>query len=145
MVVQRTRAVRGTAVEHAAVARVDVVLRRAVQQHVEVRAHVQVAQLQGAGQREDQGDVFLGGGRLADGRDVGRGSGGQATGQRGVAVDVEFEEVEEGVVDHGDRAVDLGLDAVVEFQRLPGLVTFGEGPPLDLVLRILYVFTCFSI
>ena len=98
-----------------------------------------MAQLQGAGEGEDEGDVLLGGGRLADRLDVGRGAGGQAAGQGGVAVDVELEQGEEGVVDHGDGAVQLGLDGVVELERLAGLVALGEGPPLDLVLGVLDV------
>jgi hypothetical protein len=59
-------------------------------------------------------------------------------------VDVEFEEVEEGIVDHGDGAVDLAFSAVVELERAAGLVTYGEGFPFDLVLFVLKVFTCFS-
>ena len=48
-------------------------------------------------------------------------------------MDVEFEQVEEGVVDHGDRAVLFGLDAVVELEGRFGFFADGEGDPLDLV------------
>jgi len=57
---------------------------------------------------------------------------------------VELEKVEEWVVDHGDRAVELGLDAVVELERLAGFVAYGEGNPLDLVSSILYMLARFS-
>lgn len=79
-VAQRARAVGGAAVEHPAVVRMDVVLRRRVQQDVHVRADVQVAQLQGPGEREDERDVFLGVGLRADGLDVGGWSGRQTAG-----------------------------------------------------------------
>lgn len=55
-------------------------------------------------------------------------------------MDVELEKVEEGVVYEGDGAVDLALDAVVEFQGAVGLVAGGEGDPLDLVVVRLDVF-----
>lgn len=61
-------------------------------------------------------------------------------------MDVELEQVEEGVADHGDGAVLLALDAVVEFERGVGLVADWEGDPLDLVgFGILDMFTCFSV
>lgn len=48
--------------------------------------------------------------------------GGDSTGQRRIVVDVEFEEVEEGVVDEVDCAVDFLFDAEVELERAAGLV-----------------------
>ena len=78
-----------------------------MQQHVEPRRDVEVRALQRAGQREDERDVVV----LRAG---GAGYGGQrvrrdAAGERGVVVDVEFEEVEERVGDGGDGAVDVWL------------------------------------
>jgi hypothetical protein len=60
-------------------------------------------------------------------------------------VDVELEEVEEWVVDGVDGAVEVGLDAVVEFEGLAGLFAGGEGDVLEIVLGILDVFARFSI
>lgn len=144
-VAQRTRAVGGAAVEHAAIVGVDVVFRGAVQQHVQVRADMHVAQLQGAGEGEDEGDELGIGGLLAHELDVGGRSRGETAGEGRIVVDVEFEKVEERVVDDGDGAVELGLDAVVEFEGFAGLVTYGEGYPLDLVSRVLYVFARLSV
>jgi hypothetical protein len=59
-------------------------------------------------------------------------------------VDVELEEVEEGVGDEGDGAVLLGLDAVVEFERGGGLVADWEGRPFYLVGRVFDVFACLA-
>ena len=42
-------------------------------------------------------------------------------------MDVEFELVEEGVVDFGDGAVDVFLDAEEEFEGAPGFVAGREG------------------
>lgn len=131
---ERTGAVGDARVQHATVVRVDVVLGGAVQQHVEMGADVHVARLQGAREREHEGDVLLLLGVLADVLDVRRRAGGQAAGERGVGVDVELEEVEERVRHHADRAVHLGLDAVVELERFFGLVALGEGDPFDLVV-----------
>jgi hypothetical protein len=52
--------------------------------------------------------------------------------------------VEEGIVDHGDGAVDLALDAVVELECLARLVAGGEGNPLNLVAGILDMLAGFS-
>lgn len=143
---QRTRAIGSPGIQHAAIVRVYVVFRRRVQQHIQVRADVQVAELQGAGQREHQGYVLHLVGLLADRLDVLWRARGQAAGERRVGVDVELEEVEEGVVDHGHGAVQLFLDAVVELERLVGLFAGGEGDPLDLVVfGVLDVFACFSV
>jgi hypothetical protein len=99
-----------------------------------VGADVHVAQLQGAGEGEDEGDVLLLGQLLADDLDVGGRAGGQAAGQGRVVVDVELEQVEEGVGDEGDGAVELRLDAVLELQRLAGFVARRERDPLQLVV-----------
>lgn len=131
---QRTRAVGHGGIEHAAVVVMRVMLRHAVQQHVHVRADVQVAELQGARQREDQGDVLLLGQLLANDLDVGGRTGGQAARQRRIVVDVELEQVEEGIRDQRDGAVELALDAVLELQRLAGFVAGREGDPLQLVV-----------
>lgn len=139
-VAERAGAVRDGRVEDAAVVVVRVVLGHAVQQHVHVGADVHVAQLQGAGEGEDEGDVLLRGQLLADDLDVGGRAGGQAAGERRVVVDVELEQVEEGVGDEGDGAVELRLDAVLELQRLAGLVAGREGDPLQLVVGQLDVF-----
>lgn len=140
----RAGAVGSAAVEHAAVARLDVLLGPTVQQHVHVGADVHVAQLQRAGQREDQRDVLLRRRLLAHHLDVLGRARGQAARQGRVAVDVELEQVEEGVADRGDGAVQLRLDAVVELERLARLVADGEGAPLDLVGGVLDVFARFA-
>lgn len=111
-----------------------VVLRHAVQQHIHVRADVHVAELQRAGQGEYQRDVLLLGQLLANDLDVGGRPGGQAARERRVVVDVEFEQVEEGVGDERDGAVEFALDAVLELQRLAGFVAGREGDPLQLVV-----------
>ncbi len=138
-VCQRARAVRRGAVENPRIVEVAVVLRGAVQEHVHVRADVHVAELERPGQRKDQrdilGDVVL----AAHGLGVRRRSLGEAAGQRGVAVDVELEEVEERIRHHVNRAILLALDAVVELERLARLVADGKGDPLDLVRRVLDV------
>lgn len=53
--------------------------------------------------------------------------------------------MEEGVVDDGDGAVELGLDAVVKLEGPAGLVTYGEGDPLDLVAGVLDVLARLSV
>jgi hypothetical protein len=95
---------------------------------------VHVAELQRAGQREDERDVLLVEQLLANDLDVRRRARGQAARERRIVVDVELEQVEEGVGDEGNRAVDLALDAVVELQRLAGFVAGREGDPLQLVV-----------
>lgn len=133
-VAHRAGAVGDGRVEHAAVVVVHVVLGHAVQQHVHVRADVDVAALQRAGQGEDERDVLLVGQRLVNDLDVRRWTGGQAARERRIVVDVELEQVEEGVGDEGDGAVELALDAVLELQRLAGFVAGWEGDPLQLVV-----------
>ncbi|KAJ8112903.1 hypothetical protein ONZ43_g5281 [Nemania bipapillata] len=103
-----------------------------------------VAKLKGSGQREDEGNELGLEGLLADDLDVRRGSRGEATGEGRVAVDVELEQVEEGVVDNGDGAVELRLNTVVELERFAGLVATREGDPLDLVVSVLDVLARFS-
>jgi hypothetical protein len=60
-------------------------------------------------------------------------------------MDVEFEEVEEGVVDGRDGAVLLTFDAVVEFERFACFFADREGGPLDLLFIVLYVLTGFAV
>lgn len=104
-----------------------------------------MAQLESTGQREDQRDVLPLGGLLPNGLDVRRRTAREPAGQRRIGVDVELEQVEKGVGDHGDRAVDLGLDAVVELERVTRLVADREGDPLYLVVLELDVLAGFSI
>jgi len=110
-----------------------------------VRRDVHVAVLQGARKRKHQRDVLLCDGFLVDNLDVGGRAGREPAGEGRVGVDVELEEVEEGVADHGDGAVYFGLDAVVELERLVGLFAYWERNPLKLmVLRVLDMLTRFS-
>ena len=69
---------------------------------------------------------------------------GEPAGQRRVRVDVELEQVEEGVVDKGDRTVKFAFDAVVKFERAACLIADGERDPLELMVGELDVFACFS-
>jgi hypothetical protein len=103
-----------------------------------------MAHLQGARKREYKGNIFLFCGSLADCLDVWWRARGQPAGEGRVAVDVELEEVEEGVGDGGDGAVLFGFDAVVELKRLGCLVADWEGDPLDLVRCVLDVLARFS-
>lgn len=121
------------------------VLRGAVQQHVQVRADVHVAQLQRPREGEDERYVLLLRHLLADDLDVGLWARREAAGQRRVVVDVELEEVEERVVDKGDGAVDLALDAVVELERLVCLFADGEGGPFELVGFVLDMLSGFAV
>lgn len=135
--------VRNSRVEHARVVVVDMVLGDRVQQHIHVRANVHVAQLQGAGHGKHERHVFLLGRRLADDGNLGARTGRQAARERRVVVDVELEEVEEGVRHHGDGAVDFAFDAVVEFERAVGFLAGWKRDPLELVV-FLNVFAGFS-
>ena len=137
---QGARAVRDARVEDAAVVWTCVVLRHAVQQDVHVRADVHMGQLQRAREREHQRDVLPLGQLLTDDLDVGGRAGGQAAGKGRVAVDVELEQVEVGVGDEVDGAVDLALGAVVELEGFAGLVADGEGDPFELVVCVFDVF-----
>lgn len=120
-------------------------LRRAVQQNVEVRADVHMAGLQGACEREHERNVLLLLGLFTNIFQVRWRTGGKAAGERGVGVDVELEEMEEGIGHHADCAVYLGLDAVVKLEGLFRLVALGEGDPFDLVVvRVLDVFARFT-
>ena len=59
-------------------------------------------------------------------------------------MDVELEEMEEGVVDEGDCAVDFALVAVVELEGFAGFVAGWEGGPFEVVGGVFEVFACFS-
>lgn len=142
---ERRGAVCGARIQHAAVVRVDVVLGRAVQQYVEVRADVQMRQLQRAGQRKDKWYVLHLERLLAHRLDVRPWPRGQATRQRRVRMNVELEQMEEWVRNHRDRAVELRLDAIVELEGLARFVTGWEGNPLELVVCKLNVFASFSV
>ena len=119
-------------------------LGRAVKQDVHVRADMQMTELQRARQREDQRDVLHLVRRLADCLNHLWGSLREATRKGCVAVDVKLEKVEEGVADHGDGAVLLSLDSVVELKRRARLVADGEGDPFDLVRGIFNMFARFA-
>ncbi len=95
-----------------------------------------VAVLEGAGEGEDERDVFLVGCLLADDLDVRWGTGRESTGERRVAVDVELEKMEERVIDEGNCAVDLCLLSVVEFQRFTRLLAVWEGNPFELMFLV---------
>jgi len=113
-------------------------LRRSVNQHIHACSHVQVAKLQRARQRDDHRRVditqtalsvcFLRGSLLelifqCAGRErLCR----YAAGQGCVVVHVEFQQVEERVVNEVDCAVDLLLYAKEEFQRAAGLIASWE-------------------
>lgn len=60
-------------------------------------------------------------------------------------MDVELEEVEEGVGDGGYGAVYFGFDAVVELEGFVGFFADGEGGPLDFVVCVFDMLTRFSI
>jgi hypothetical protein len=112
--------------------------RRRVDQHVHARGHVQVAELQRAGQRDDHGCIDIAQAALAicvfrsaffellfqrAGRErLCR----YAAGQRRVVVNVEFQQVEERVVDEVDRAVDVLLYAKEELEGAAGLIASRE-------------------
>jgi hypothetical protein len=68
----------------------------------------------------------------------------QTAGERGVVVDVEFEEVEEGVCYEGNGAVEFVFYAVADFERLAGLVAGWEGNVLEFVGGVLDVFARFT-
>lgn len=120
------------------------VFRRAVQQNIHVCADMDVAQLQRAGEGKNKRDVFARGGFLADDFDFCGWPRRNAAGQRRIGVDVEFEEMEEGVVNHGDCAVDFAFFTVVELEGSACFVAGRKGFPFNLVLFVFEVFACFS-
>ena len=105
-----------------------------MQQHVQRVRDMQVAQLQCSAQRNHHGCVYFAQAALSvrlifcaplvillhDAR--WKGLSGNAAGKRGIVVDVEFEEVEERVVDEVDGAVDFLIDAEVQLQWPTGLI-----------------------
>jgi hypothetical protein len=60
-------------------------------------------------------------------------------------VDIELEEVEEGVVDGVDGAIEVGFYPVAELEGLSGFFAGGEGDVLEVVLGVLDVFASFSV
>lgn len=60
-------------------------------------------------------------------------------------MDVEFEQVEEGIGDEVEGAVELVLVAVVEFEWLACLVADGEGHPFEVMVGEFNVFACFPV
>lgn len=87
-------------------------VRGSVQKDVEPGGDVEVGFLQGSGQGKYQGDIIvLAGGDGGSNRDRSRGGnqrvGGNPTGERGIIMDVKFQEVEKGVGDFGDGAIDV--------------------------------------
>lgn len=103
-----------------------------------------MAELQRACQGEDEGNVLHLVWLLADDLDVRRWSRGEAAGEGRVGVDVELEQVEEGVRHEGNGAVLFRLYTVVEFEGRACLVTHGEGGPFYLVGGVFDVFACFA-
>jgi len=104
-----------------------------------------MAELKGSREREDNRDVLLLVGLFANDFHVRTRSRGEPAREGRVGVDIEFEEVEEGVVDGRDGAVLLTFDAVVEFERFAGFFADGEGSPLDFLPIVLYVLTGFAV
>ena len=94
---ERGDAVGRAGVDHAAVMLAEVVLGHRVQEDVHVGGDVQVRGLERASQREYQRHVFRDMGNTLVRDKMGRRSGGEAAGQRDIVVDVELEEVVEGV------------------------------------------------
>lgn len=141
-------------IDHAAVVFLQMVFRHAMQEDIEMRADMQMAPLQRARKGKNQRHKLLlffelelsscFGVQRVQG-DGGWGARGQAACQRGVVVDVELEEVEEGVVDGVDGAVEVAFYAVAQLEGLAGFFTGGEGDVLEVVLGVLDVFTCFSV
>lgn len=92
----------------------QMMFRDAMQEDIEMRANMQMAQLQRARECKNQRHKLLPffelelyscfGVQRVQGDGI-WGARGQAAGQRGIVVDVELEEVEEGVVDGVDGAV----------------------------------------
>lgn len=60
-------------------------------------------------------------------------------------MDVELEEVEEGVVDGIDGAVEVSFYPVAELEGLSGFFASGEGDVSEVLLGVLDVFACFSV
>lgn len=144
-VAQRTRAVGNCRVEGSAVVVMQVVLWQRVQQDVEMRANMHVAKLELARERKYERDVLLGRRLLVDNGRMASRARGDAARERRIAVNVELEEMVEGVGDEGDGAVDFALDAVVEAQRLACLLAHGEVDPLHLVVILFDVLAGFSV
>lgn len=144
-VAERAGTIRNARVEHPTVVLANVVLGRAVQQHIQVRANVHVARLEGPRKRKHEGNVLLRREFFAHVLDLRRRPHGQSAGQRGVRVDVELEQVEKGIRDHGDGAIDFAFEAVVKFEGFLGLLAHGEGDPFDFVaLGVFNVLARFS-
>lgn len=120
-------------------------LGRAMQQDVHVCADVHVTQLESTGEGKDERYVFTLGEFLANNLDLRLGSGRQTTGQRRIAVDVEFEKVEERIRHERDGAIDLSLSTVVELQRSTCLVAYGERNPFELMLFVFDMFARFPV
>ena len=59
-------------------------------------------------------------------------------------MDVELEEMEEGIVNHGDCAVDFAFFSVVEFEGTTGFVACWKGFPFDFVFFVFDMFASFS-
>lgn len=113
-------------------------LGRRVNQHIHARGNVQVAELKCTRQRDDHRRVDIAQAALSvcffrstllelifqcAGRERLRR---YAAGQRCIVVDVEFQQVEERVVDEVDCAVDLLLYAKEELQRAAGFIASRE-------------------
>lgn len=108
-------------------------------QHIQTRAHMQMAQLQRPRQCNDQRRIYIAQTPLSlcqicrplfklifQNRRRER-FGGYSAGQRRIVVDVEFEQVEEGIIDEVYRTVDLLFNSEVELQRSSSLVACESG------------------
>jgi hypothetical protein len=124
--------------------RMRMVFRRAMQQDIHLGADMNMAQLQRSSQSKHHGNVLPWGSLFADDFDFGGWTGRNAAGQGRIGVDVEFEKVEKGIVDHGDCAVDFAFFSVVEFKGTTGFVACWEGFPFDFVFFVFDMFASFS-
>lgn len=132
-------------------------LRRSMHQHIQTTTHMQMAQLQRPRQRNNHWRINLTQTALSI-RHIRRpllklflqrarrqGFGRDAAGKGSIVVDVEFEQVEERVVDEVEGAVDFLFDAEEEFERAAGFVAGEEGDVGELTLGVGYVFACVAV
>ena len=90
---------------------------------------MEVGKLERAAKGEDQGNEIIGGGCGRQGVYGVDRVGGDAAGEWGIVMDVEFEEVEQWVVDFGNRAIDICMD---QWRQIVGVCTREEGLPFSM-------------